>query len=494
MPWRGRLLPLALSLAFHAAAIAALLFVRPQPHDPPEQAPLASVIVDVVAERPIEEAAAADDAPVAAAVASAGALPSPIAASARNSPMPIGPSEASPAAAAIEAPLVQPGGRPRPAAVTELVVPAELPASAAVALREPPPVRPADTPVALQPTTAAPAVILVGDTPARPGGPAAPGAMTFDPGDAAIRTASAAPFDAPVLPVAAAQPAQTVAALDASRPVAAAGTAPSSALPPPATTPVGGSEQLASLLAGPEAAGRGREPEREVDEILAGLGCARVGARLDAASGTVMLSGHVRSEDERARVVRRLGAVAGVARVAAEEVRIVGEPYCQILTFLGRAEFRPGTGEASAVAPLGLPAEAGVAHFVAGMPLELAIAAPAFDAFLYVDYFTADGRVFHLLPTERPDNRVTAGERFGIGERHGRGRPAVIAPPFGLDMVVILASSEPLFAAARPASEPAAAYLASLDAALAALQARGLTPRLEYAYHLIHTGPRNTSR
>ena len=67
-------------------------------------------------------------------------------------------------------------------------------------------------------------------------------------------------------------------------------------------------------------------------------------------------------------------------------------------------------------------------------------------------------------------------------------------PPYGLDVVTVLAASEPLVPPGRPIQEDATAYLAALDAAVRRLAAAGRSPRYEYAYYLVATEPPSENR
>jgi len=208
------------------------------------------------------------------------------------------------------------------------------------------------------------------------------------------------------------------------------------------------------------------DPDTEVREASTGFDCARIGAKLDQGNGALALSGHVRSEAERLRLIERAGEVEGVGHVDASELRIVGDPYCHVLTFLDSAGLERSEDQRQDLAAMGSSAQAGIARYGVGSPLELTLAAPNFDSFIYVDYFSSDGKVHHLLPADRPDNRFAADQKVRIGADQGRGRRAVIGPPFGLDLIVAVASSEPLYLGARPAIEGAADYLASLEASI----------------------------
>jgi hypothetical protein len=187
----------------------------------------------------------------------------------------------------------------------------------------------------------------------------------------------------------------------------------------------------------------------------------------------------------------RLSAVPGVRDVRDAALHVVGEPYCRVLSFLSHPALTRSDEQKYDVAAIGASTQAGVVRFTAGMALELELGAPNFESRIYVDYFTADGRVYHLFPGDRlSDNTFAPNERFGIGGRYARGRKATIGPPYGLDVAVALASSRPLLERARPAAESAADYLEALGAAISEARLRDPALRVEYAYYLVRTSDR----
>jgi hypothetical protein len=108
-----------------------------------------------------------------------------------------------------------------------------------------------------------------------------------------------------------------------------------------------------------------------------------------------------------------------------------------------------------------------------------------------VDYFSSSGEVYHLLAGNDPrGNRFAPDEAFTVGGARGRGLQATIAPPYGLDLVVAIASSEPLFAKPRPVAERAPSYLDALAGILTENTKRGRSFRVEYAYFVINTTER----
>ena len=85
------------------------------------------------------------------------------------------------------------------------------------------------------------------------------------------------------------------------------------------------------------------------------------------------------------------------------------------------------------------------------------------DAFLQVDYYQVNGDVLHLLPNLVKSHRLKAGDIFTLGGPQDI-MQFTIAPPFGLELLTVIASPEPLDTQGQaPASESADAYIERLD-------------------------------
>ena len=125
-----------------------------------------------------------------------------------------------------------------------------------------------------------------------------------------------------------------------------------------------------------------------------------------------------------------------------------------------------------------------------GERLTLRVEAPDFPSHLTVDYLMADGHVFHLWPAPagagQPETVAAEGyalarapgSELWLGDiRAGPDAPAYpIGPPFGRELILVLASPTPLFTRPRPALEPIADYLGALEAALARAEQGGARP------------------
>ena len=107
---------------------------------------------------------------------------------------------------------------------------------------------------------------------------------------------------------------------------------------------------------------------------------------------------------------------------------------------------------------------------------------------VYLDYFTHEGEVLHLLPgPDYPDNLVPAGATLVLGDPQ-QGQPVwQIGPPFGQDLLVALAARRPLYQDPRPDVEGIEPYLTFLRARLASVPPEA---PVRMAYRVIESVPR----
>jgi hypothetical protein len=113
-----------------------------------------------------------------------------------------------------------------------------------------------------------------------------------------------------------------------------------------------------------------------------------------------------------------------------------------------------------------------------GEPIRVRLVMPAFAGRLRVDYLAHDGSVQHLYPQlADPKVGITADapRTYHAGEQIDLRNPVwVIGPPYGTDMIIAVASSDPLFERPRPSNaEMADDYLPELQAETDRLRLRG---------------------
>ncbi|WP_448191944.1 hypothetical protein [Azospirillum sp. sgz301742] len=266
---------------------------------------------------------------------------------------------------------------------------------------------------------------------------------------------------APVVPVA--TPVTAPAPVSTPAPAADPAEDPPPALPPPA--PAAPAEPVAEQpVAEPVAA----EPAlNSLRDALAGVQCAEL--RIEQVDGALSVTGTVTSVDGHRRVQELVDGLAG-GGARPPVVAVASAALCEplrLLEPLRSANTARGT-------PLTVGTVPGDGGLVGGQDLVLDLRAPDFPSHIQVDYFTVDGGVVHLLPNPlEPVVQLDAAAVRRLGERDGRTRFWTIGPPFGQELIVVVASGAPLFPAPRPEAEPAAAYLPELKRALAAPDAEG---------------------
>ena len=196
----------------------------------------------------------------------------------------------------------------------------------------------------------------------------------------------------------------------------------------------------------------------EVQAVLDDVPCAALVAT--ASDRTVTVNGFMTKSIELVGAEQAVAELSGVGDVRME-VATVDRNYCRLLEFyapywkinriqkLGTAITTPKPGNV----------------FVDGEPLLLDVAAPLYRSYVYVDYFLRDGYIVHLLPNQRSGPvRLDAGEWLSLGE----GGEWVVSPPFGQEMIAVLASPVPMFADIRQGQESDGDYLAAVNERLKA--------------------------
>lgn len=183
------------------------------------------------------------------------------------------------------------------------------------------------------------------------------------------------------------------------------------------------------------------------------LQCARVNAKVGA-DRVVQLRGFAGYAKELAKLETDVAAMPGVRRV---DSKITLYPWPQCEVFLNFAD--------ALKTPRGLNAKlrgASARNFSGGDSLSIDVVTPAYPSYLYVTYLQASGDAANLYWPEGkfpkalpPNTRLT----FGGG---ANGEPVYrIAPPFGDEIVVIVASASPLFQEELPDTATSRDYLTS---------------------------------
>ena len=200
--------------------------------------------------------------------------------------------------------------------------------------------------------------------------------------------------------------------------------------------------------------------------------CSLLGGALSD-SGAITLAGYAgdTSVDQ-----MRMGLASLVPSAHVNwQVEGVNKVFCPALDLLQPTV--PAFG-ATGVSRLVLQMADNKAQLHDGEQVRVHMVMPDFSGRLRVDYIAHDGSVQHLYPQNADTkNGITAdGPRiWAAGQIINLANPAwTISAPYGTDMIIAVASSQPLFDKPRPNNaEQAATYLHELQATIDAARQRG---------------------
>jgi hypothetical protein len=197
--------------------------------------------------------------------------------------------------------------------------------------------------------------------------------------------------------------------------------------------------------------------EADIAPLLSQTPCSALRASVNGEG--VQVKGYARWQDE-AQLKKALISLAGPDKIDLSAIQTLDRGKCSAIDILStywaaNQELAP---------PTSIESRSGKDTYVAGEHLVLDIATPDYPSFVNVDYYMLDGGVLHLIPSPRfSANQAPASYQATIGDL---GEWA-IAKPFGTEMVVIMATPEPLFDAMRKEYESQKDYLPALKRRLA---------------------------
>ena len=298
-------------------------------------------------------------------------------------------------------------------------------------------------------------------------------------GPAPASNAPVAQNTAPATPGAPASPAlaaATPAAPAAPQPAQTTQTAPAQA--PPQPKPVApATDNTPAPPAPQQSASAGLDTIRQqVAQVAASQSCALVNGSVQD-GGNVTLNGLAGTSA--ADALRQ--ALGNITIPGAVDWRVssVDPIFCPALDTL-----HPIVPAFGAAGPrLGLMLANGQTRLRDGEHILPRLVMPDFRGSLRVDYVGHDGTVLHLYPqvadpkqgmTADPPKVFQPGETVSLGDPKA-GHPAwEVGPPYGTDMIIAIASTQPLFDRPRPDNvKSGAEYLRELQAAVDGAQRRG---------------------
>ncbi|MCV2869211.1 DUF4384 domain-containing protein [Defluviimonas sp. WL0002] len=226
-----------------------------------------------------------------------------------------------------------------------------------------------------------------------------------------------------------------------------------------------------------------------IGQLLASVPCARLQAAFIPESGALELRGHVPEEGLRGPVLDALRAQIGDAIPVTDNVLILPRPQCGALSGIAAAGLPQSTDQDTDERLVGENAHAREYAYAEGERLTFDLVTPDYPAFVYVDFFDADGNVVHLVPSEyaalsllEPASRLVVGADTGAAAFR-----ITVGPPFGQEIAAAFAASSRLSDAPRPVVEPAGPYLDWLRNAVAVARAQDPDFKGEWVYFFIST-------
>lgn len=239
------------------------------------------------------------------------------------------------------------------------------------------------------------------------------------------------------------------------------------------------------------AAGASPDAARSRDAIrdrLAREPCARLQAEFLPETGELELRGHVPDEARRAPVLASLESLVGESIPLRDNLKILPPPQCGVLARLDALGLPQAREQRTDPRLVGRDAHVRSYSYRSGQRLILDVAAPEYSAYIYVDFFDAEGQVLHIVPNARvPELRLDPGGAEQIGGGRARYLDLVVGPPYGRELAVAFAASHRIADTPRPLREPAGPYLDWLAGRIADARARWPDFRGEWVYFHVET-------
>ena len=192
-----------------------------------------------------------------------------------------------------------------------------------------------------------------------------------------------------------------------------------------------------------------------VTPVLAQVPCSALTATLR--DGALQVQGFLAQRVGVPGLKQMLAAIPGAGKIEVETLQ-VGDADCPVIdTFAPYWKRNRQAGRPAVI-------QSRAATLKEGQPLIVDIKTPAYDSYVYVDYFVLDGSVAHLVPNPRMRaHQAPASYEAAIGSLGNW----VISAPFGTELIVLLLTPAPLFDKVRPEIESRAEYLKLTEKQLA---------------------------
>lgn len=230
-----------------------------------------------------------------------------------------------------------------------------------------------------------------------------------------------------------------------------------------------------------------------IASALSAVPCSRLRVEFDPADNSLVVAGHVPEAELRSSVVASMQAQMGADIPVRDNLLLLPRPQCGALTGIATVGLPQSTDQITNPLLVGESTHAREFRYTAGKPLVMSLQGADYDAYVYVDYFDADGNVLHLSPNQFTPLTLTPAQaalQIGSETALAAGEPGLyieIGPPFGQEIAVAFAASEPLYDQVRPLVEPADPYLEWLRERVTKARARNPDFKGEWVYFFVTT-------
>jgi len=208
--------------------------------------------------------------------------------------------------------------------------------------------------------------------------------------------------------------------------------------------------------------------EADLPASVAALACSDVTARLQPTGPRIFLSGLIGAGAPRAALDAMTSRFTRAGVLQGSVMTFPASPqYCRAADIARSAHSVKPDGA------IKLSLQGEHTRLLTSDPIVLSLRMPDFGGEVRVDYLTDGGATaVHAEPTSGMPTRHPANSAVPIGPK-GDGNIGTVSEPYGIDMIMAVASSLPLFAAPRSNPETADAYLSDLAAAIDEVRRQG---------------------
>ncbi|MDO5610769.1 MAG: DotU family type IV/VI secretion system protein [Pseudomonadota bacterium] len=218
-----------------------------------------------------------------------------------------------------------------------------------------------------------------------------------------------------------------------------------------------------------------------VDQQLGAFPCSELLAEVDD-KGITKVRGYVSRPDDVAAVKQKVSAVEGV-REPTYDLQLRIWPHCEVVQILAAYTARnTDAGYGLKVMPTSGHSD----RFIDGEKVIVNLQQANYDGYVYVDYYSVDGGVAHIWPNAREHDSgrlITRGEQVVVGDTP---EGWVVGPPFGQELITVIASPTPLYPEPLTEIETAEEYLPKLRQMLDANRSNA---KLAATYLFMQTEP-----